>query len=407
MCYPSLKRINPPPFSFVATNSPDVKRLAQRYKVHPSLDTVLLFNEDAARPVASVSMAEIPTTTLTNVIAANQYLALPRLSSQDLLEGICPTEWNRPRKRLCVILVTANTDRHDEARQAVRRMALESGFSADRVRFAYIFEEKQSEFVRALRPPAASSSSSSTADDSDAKPATTTTTTTTATPTATAQPNDGSALLRLVIIWRRDASHIKYEWVSDVSLHWSQPTDEDDDDEPMPKQQHQQQQTNTSDDVDDDGIDTMGTTTAAPPRTTHAPTTSTSMPPPAAPTRRQVVDFAYNATKEKLESNIQRLLRSSEALSYEAHVKDLLDEHALGMLAHIVHRALLTFEYLADNIGREHVLPVLSGVASVALVLCIGYVMAFLVREEEEKVKRQTTNEAAAAAANNDDGMRA
>lgn len=62
--------------------------IQERYKLHPSLDTVLLFNEDAIRPVASVSMSDIPTQTLNNVIASNQYLALPRLSSQDLLEGL-------------------------------------------------------------------------------------------------------------------------------------------------------------------------------------------------------------------------------------------------------------------------------------------------------------------------------
>lgn len=64
------------------------KNIMDRYKVHPSLDTVLLFNEDSERPVASVSMTDIPTTTLNNVVVTNQYLALPRLSSQDLLEGL-------------------------------------------------------------------------------------------------------------------------------------------------------------------------------------------------------------------------------------------------------------------------------------------------------------------------------
>lgn len=68
--------------------------IQERYKVHPSLDTVLLFNEDMARPVASVSMSDIPTQLLNNVIATNQYLALPRLSSQDLLEGNIERRFN-------------------------------------------------------------------------------------------------------------------------------------------------------------------------------------------------------------------------------------------------------------------------------------------------------------------------
>lgn len=194
------------------------------YKVHPSLDTLLMFNEDSNRPVASISMNDIPTQTLNNVVSANQYLALPRLSSQDLLDGICPTEWNRPRKRLCVILVTENTDAHDEARDALRKIALESAFSSERVRFAYIYQDRQAEFVSAL--------------------------------------SNGSedTLLRLVVIWRRDTSHIKYEWVSGVSLHIK----------------HLENETN---------------------------------------------EQSFNATKRKLDESIQRFLRTSESLTYEAEVK--------------------------------------------------------------------------------------
>lgn len=61
-------------------------------------------------------------------------------NKRNIIIGICPAEWNRPRKRLCVILVTENTEMHDEARDALRKIALESGFSAERVRFAYIYQ---------------------------------------------------------------------------------------------------------------------------------------------------------------------------------------------------------------------------------------------------------------------------
>lgn len=205
-------------------------KIQEMYKVHPSLDTLLMFNEDSNRPVASISMNDIPTQTLNNVVSANQYLALPRLSSQDLLDGICPTEWNRPRKRLCVILVTENTDAHDEARDALRKIALESAFSADRVRFAYIYQDRQAEFVNAL--------------------------------------SNGSedTLLRLVVIWRRDTSHIKYEWVSGIHMHIK----------------HLENETN---------------------------------------------EQSFNATKRKLDESIQRLLRTSESLSYEAEVKVKRDFH--------------------------------------------------------------------------------
>lgn len=67
-------------------------------------------------------------------------------------------------------------------------------------------------------------------------------------------------MLRVVIIWRRDTSHIKYEWVNGASL----------------EKQH----------IDNETIDDI-----------------------------------YHDTKQKLDDAISRLLKASEALSDEAEVK--------------------------------------------------------------------------------------
>lgn len=217
-------------FGFVEINSKDTKYIQDRYKIHPSLDTLLVFNEDSSRPVASVSMADIPSQTLHNVISANQYLALPRLSSQQILEGVCPAEWNRPTKKLCVILITQNTNSHDNARHALRKIALEAGYSPDRVRFAYIYKEKQIDFIKSLTHEHA------------------------------IKPED--TILRVVIIWRRDTNHVKYEWVHGATLH----------------QEENQKENETT-------------------------------------------ETTYNSTKQKLDHIIQKLLKTSEALSYEAEVK--------------------------------------------------------------------------------------
>ncbi|XP_055523691.1 dnaJ homolog subfamily C member 16 isoform X1 [Wyeomyia smithii] len=283
-------------FGFVQLASEKSKQIQERYKLHPSLDTLLIFNEDASRPVASISMSDIPTPTLNNIISVNKFLALPRLSSQSMLEGVCPAEWNRPRKRLCVVLVTENTATHDEARNAMRRIALESSYSPERVRFAYIYQEKQAEFIDAL------------AEHSKLK----------------------ETVLKVVIIWRRDTKHIKYEWVHEATLQSADKTVENE---------------------------------------TH--------------------ELNYNNTKQKLDGAIQRLLRSSEALSYEAEVKDLLDEHAQGLVVRILNKVLLAFEYMTDNLGQEHILPALSVVGTVAFILAAGYLMSYLVRIEEENIQKK------------------
>lgn len=67
-----------------------------------------------------------------------------------MFDALCPPESTRPRKRLCVILVSQNTPYHDEPRQALRQFAQEVSYSAERVRFMYIFQERQSDFVSAL-----------------------------------------------------------------------------------------------------------------------------------------------------------------------------------------------------------------------------------------------------------------
>lgn len=67
-------------------------------------------------------------------------------------------------------------------------------------------------------------------------------------------------MLRVVIIWRRDTSHIKYEWVSGASL-----------------EKHH--------------------------------------------TDNETIEHIYHDTKQKLDNAISRLLKASEALSDEAEVK--------------------------------------------------------------------------------------
>ncbi|XP_044754562.1 dnaJ homolog subfamily C member 16 [Coccinella septempunctata] len=159
----------------------DSDEIRSKFQVPYDMDTVLLFNENTSRPMTSVSMKDIPTSTLHHIISSNQYLTLPRLSSQEVFEGLCPCEWHRPRKKLCVILVTEESSKHNPHREALRTFAQNSPYGLDKVRFAYIYHGKQMEFVNSLIP-----------EGSLVEP-----------------------MLRIVILWRRDVSHVKYEWLND------------------------------------------------------------------------------------------------------------------------------------------------------------------------------------------------
>ncbi|CAL7950285.1 unnamed protein product [Xylocopa violacea] len=168
-------------FGFVQTGKLETEFIVAKYKISMDLDTLLLFNENSEKPMASVSMKDISTDTMHNVISNNKFLALPRLSNQAMLDSVCPPEWLRPQKRLCAVLISQqNNPLHDLARHKFRQAALESSYSTERVRYTYVFKDTQSEFVSAL----------STGEGSPLEP-----------------------LLHIVIIWRRDANHLKYEWL--------------------------------------------------------------------------------------------------------------------------------------------------------------------------------------------------
>ncbi|XP_011498447.1 PREDICTED: dnaJ homolog subfamily C member 16 [Ceratosolen solmsi marchali] len=175
-------------FGFVQTGIRETEAITTKYKISEDLDTLLLFNENAEKPMASVSTHDIPSDMMHNMIKNNKFLILPRLSNQAVLDSVCPQEWQRPQKRLCAVLVSQNSPEHDLARNKFRQAALAASYNFDRVKYAYVFKETQPQFISAL-----SSSEGSPPDP----------------------------MHHIVIIWRRDSSHIKYEW---FSVDWTETT---------------------------------------------------------------------------------------------------------------------------------------------------------------------------------------
>ncbi|XP_022905237.1 dnaJ homolog subfamily C member 16 [Onthophagus taurus] len=275
----------------VAFGFVESEELRVKYQIPSDMDAVLMFNENSSRPVASITMKDIPTTTLHHIITSNQFLALPRLSSQEVLDSLCPCEWNKPRKKLCVVLVTSTSSNHDVHRETFRLYAQNAPYSIDKVRFAYIYHDKQIEFVNALIP----------------------------------EGKLVEPLLRIVILWRRDTQHVKYEWADEK---WE-------------------------------------------------------------------YEENMNDTTQKLENTISRLLRSTEALTYEAFVKELFDEHAKGIVGRVFSKIRTIWLSIYDGLSKEQILPALSVLGTVAFIVIIGFVMTYFVRIEEEKInatKSSVTN---------------
>ncbi|KAJ0180258.1 hypothetical protein K1T71_003662 [Dendrolimus kikuchii] len=269
-------------FGFVDMRARDGRNVTARYKVQRHMDTMLLLKEDSEEPVVTVSTSEIPTQTLHQLIDNDQMLTLPRLSSQSVLERVCPVEWRAARRRLCCVLL--------------RRMARAA---PDRLQYAYVYAHNQPHFLHAL----ANGSGSDTSNIEH----------------------------RIVIIWRREATRVQYEWLNES---W--------------------------------------------------PTCGAHCEPD-----RAAYQLKLNETKRALDHLIKRLLKPTEVMAYEAHVQELLDEAARGA----VWRALLTVaewgERAAHALRTQRAVSILSVLATVALVVAVGYLMAYLIRVEEESVQRQ------------------
>ncbi|CAG4906839.1 unnamed protein product [Colias eurytheme] len=281
-------------FAFVDISSRDTQNLTARYKVQRNMDTMVLLKEDSPEPVATVSTTEIPTQTLTQLIEANQMLTLPRLSSQSMLDAVCPVEWRASRRRLCCVLVA----RDARALPALRPLARKA---PDRTRYAYLYAHRQPHFLTAL---------------------------------ANGSGIDISSLEhRIVVIWRREASRVQFEWLNET---W-------------PTCQH------CSDDVE------------------------------------ETLEYheRLNETKRALEQLVKRLLKPNEVVAYEAHVQELLDEAAKSA----IWRAFLKVGEWSERailaLRTQHAISLISVLATVALVLAVGYLMAYLIRVEEESIQRQ------------------
>ena len=89
--------------------------------------------------------------TIYSVIDAHQFLQLPRLSSQSVFDSLCPPGSARNRKRLCVVLFTSVVPEHEKYRASLREFSRKYKFSPERVRFSYVFVERQKSFVDSFR----------------------------------------------------------------------------------------------------------------------------------------------------------------------------------------------------------------------------------------------------------------
>lgn len=122
-------------FAHIQISLPTTKSIQRRFNVNPNMESLLIFNENSTAPIATLSMRELVPQTMVDVLEANKFLLLPRLSSQQMFDTLCPPDTGRPLKRLCVVLITQNTKAHDLHRASLRDFIREGDFSKEKIRF--------------------------------------------------------------------------------------------------------------------------------------------------------------------------------------------------------------------------------------------------------------------------------
>lgn len=66
----------------VSLGDNNVWNLIQKYSIDPKMDSLLIFNEDTSRPIATLTAPELKPQIMRDVLESNKFLLLPRLSSQ-------------------------------------------------------------------------------------------------------------------------------------------------------------------------------------------------------------------------------------------------------------------------------------------------------------------------------------
>lgn len=158
------------------------RQLRERYHVTDAkMSSMLIFNEDISRSVATLSVSDLKTQLMKDVLDSNKYLFLPRITSQIMFDYLCPTGSAPSRMKLCVMLVASDNLENEPKFEEMRNFIRENNYSKDRFRFMYIYRERQAEFVRAL--------------------------------SEGFRKGNIYRGVHVVVFWRREVDHVYYEWL--------------------------------------------------------------------------------------------------------------------------------------------------------------------------------------------------
>lgn len=143
------------------------KKFRESYNLYQGREILLLFHEyyDSAFTSLNVNMLKnsiyfhsyysiyqepkLQGKTIENILQSNKYLILPRLSSPNIFNELCPVGTTRRSKAVCVVLFTFNIQDHEKYRQSFRDFVRKQS-TEQRVKYTYVYADSQTQFTEAI-----------------------------------------------------------------------------------------------------------------------------------------------------------------------------------------------------------------------------------------------------------------
>nr|CAB3238848.1 dnaJ homolog subfamily C member 16-like [Phallusia mammillata] len=140
-------------FGFVSLLSPEAKQAAEKFHVYGKGPCLLLFKEDSLKPVVTLQSSDMPHGAVDNLLAANHFMTVPRLTSQVLFDDFCPPNKGKPHIQICAILATKLEPKVVmNLRRLVASAISEEERLYDWLKFMFVDVSVQSKFVKSLDP---------------------------------------------------------------------------------------------------------------------------------------------------------------------------------------------------------------------------------------------------------------
>ncbi|KHJ91828.1 DnaJ domain protein [Oesophagostomum dentatum] len=138
----------------VASGSSEVAAIREGLSIKcTQCENILIFNDmPGDGPVARISISNInqlTMDTLNTLIENNKWLSLPRLSSSQYLDELCPVS-SRNQRRLCVILPVVDSSDDETFLNSFRNFARQhkADYSRQGVMLTYVYANRQSEWIK-------------------------------------------------------------------------------------------------------------------------------------------------------------------------------------------------------------------------------------------------------------------